>query len=200
MSGYMGDLTNYFATQASTKSGKAARPEVKANNEKLEMNMQDFLMLMVTEMQHQSLDSPADTSEMLNQLVMMQMVSAMTNMTDTSIMGYAASLVGKTVTVGEFDADGKLQEIEGVVTGTGTMDGKQVVFVNDKYYYLSDILAVGKLPPKPETPEGGGKPEGDGKPEAGEKPEAGGTPDAGGSPDQGVTPPGKDEPAEKQLF
>ena len=87
-----------------------------------------------------------DYSDMLNQMVMMQMVSALTNMTDASIMSYAASLVGKTVTVGQYNDQGVLQEIVGEVTGTGTMGGEQVVFVNDKYYYMSEIMAVGTLP------------------------------------------------------
>ena len=175
MGDYMGDLGKYNAVSGARTPGSVL---VKNNNEKLDMDMQDFLMLMVTEMQHQSIDSTADTSEMLNQLVMMQMVSAMTNMTDASIMGYSASLVGKTVTVAEYDQHGKMQEVVGEVTATGTLDGKQVIFVNDKYYHLNDIIAVGKLPEKPEKPE---KPDGseekpDGtdsteKPDGTEKPE-----------------------------
>ena len=96
--------------------------------------MTDFLTLMVTELKNQSIDQTADTSDMLNQLVQMQMVQALVNMTDASVMSYAASLVGKEVTVAQYDADGNLQEVVGVVTGTGTYDGNQVVFVGDKYY------------------------------------------------------------------
>ena len=104
---------------------------------------------------------------MLNQLVQMQMVQALVNMTDASVMSYAASLVGKEVTVAQYDADGNLQEVVGVVTGTGTYDGNQVVFVGDKYYLLSEILAVGTLP-KPETDPGEGETEGDGSQDGGE--------------------------------
>lgn len=148
MSGYMGDITNYlsagFTTAASTaKIGKA--------NSGYDLDMQDFLTLMVTELQCQSIDATADTSDMLNQMVMMQMVSALTNMTDASIMSYAASLVGKTVTVGQYDDQGVLQEVVGEVTGTGTMGGQQVVFVDDKYYYMNEIMAVGTLPKTDET-------------------------------------------------
>ena len=34
----------------------------------------------------------------------------------------------------------------GTVTGTGMAGGQQVIFVNGKSYYLSDIMAVGRLP------------------------------------------------------
>ena len=151
MAGYMGDITNYLSagyTSAATEAKKSS-----ASSGGYDLDMQDFLNLMVTELQCQSLDSTADTSDMLNQMVMMQMVSALTNMTDASIMSYAASLVGKTVTVGVYDAQGVLEEVVGEVTGTGSMGGEQVVFVNDKYYYMNQIMAVGTLP-KGENAEG----------------------------------------------
>ena len=158
MSGYMGDITNYLSA-GFTSAATAAKTSSASSS--YDLDMQDFLTLMVTELQCQSLDSTADTSDMLNQMVMMQMVSALTNMTDASIMSYAASLVGKTVTVGQYDDQGVLQEIVGEVTGTGTMGGEQVVFVNDKYYYMSEIMAVGVLPDV-EAAEGS-EPSGDGK-------------------------------------
>ena len=152
MNGYMGDISNFLATNSTSA---AATAKAQKANSGYDLDMQDFLTLMVTELQHQSIDATADTSEMLNQMVMMQMVSALTNMTDVSIMTYAASLVGKTVTVGQYDAEGQLQEIVGEVTGTGTMGGQQVVFVGEKYYYMSEIMAVGTLPEQQKQPEGG---------------------------------------------
>ena len=149
MGSIMADITGY----GSVNSANRANPMVQQSaSDGFDLNMQDFLNLMVTELKSQSIDNTADTSEMLNQMVMMQMVSALTNMTDASIMGYAASLVGKTITVGGTDSNGNVQEIVGTVTATGTMGGQQVVFVNDKYYYMNQIMAVGKLPdqPKPE--------------------------------------------------
>ncbi len=113
--------------------------------------MTDFIQLMITQLTNQGIDETMDTSEMLNQMVQMQMITSMVNMTDAVTMNYSASLVGKYVTVGKYGDDGKLQEVYGEVTGTGTMDGQQVIFIdNDEYYYLSDIMAVGKLPPSEE--------------------------------------------------
>ena len=83
---------------------------------------------------------------MLNQMVQMSMIQAITNITDAATMIYSSSLVGKEVTVGQFDSDGKLQEIVGTVTGTGTYNGNPVVFVDGVSYNLSSILAVGRLP------------------------------------------------------
>ncbi len=206
MNNYITDLAAYRSAPTAKAAG-APREKV----DKTQLDMTDFLTLMVKEMTSQSLDSAMDTADMLNQLVQMQMVQAMTNMTDASIMSYAASLVGKEVTVGQYDANGNMQELVGVVTGTGVLGGKQVVFVGDKYYLLSEIMAVGRLPERPDAevkPDGGeGKPDnGEVKPDGGEvkpdggttKPEGGGevkpgeggtAPDGSGSkPDQGEKP------------
>ena len=165
MGSYMGDISNL----GSIGSGNQlpADLKVKSKSDSMGLDMTSFLKLMVAELTNQSIDQTADTSDMLNQMVQMQMVQALVNMTDASVMSYAASLVGKEVTVAQYDADGNLQEVVGVVTGTGTYDGNQVVFVGDKYYLLSEILAVGTLP-KPETDPGEGETEGDGSQDGGE--------------------------------
>ena len=144
---YMADIGSYLAAGSVNQTPKGLK--VETQEDKMGLDMTDFLTLMVTELQNQSIDQTADTSDMLNQLVQMQMVQALVNMTDASVMSYAASLVGKEVTV------------------TGTYDGNQVVFVGDKYYLLSEILAVGTLP-KPETDPGEGETEGDGSQDGGE--------------------------------
>ncbi len=176
MGSYMSDISGYISGTSSTS------PNYVQTSGKASLDMTDFLTLMVTEMSNQTIDSAADTSDMLNQLVQMQMVQAITNMTDASVMSYASSLVGKEVTVGQMDKNNEIKEHVGIVTGTGMMNGQQVVFVDDKYYFLSEIMAVGRLPEKPKPDEKpddvkpGEKPDGtpgakpDGKPEV--KPDA----------------------------
>lgn len=148
----MGDLTSYLSVGSASAAATA-----KASKDSVSLDMTDFLSLMVAELTNQSMDDTADTSEMLNQLVQMQMIQALTNMTDASVMSYAASLVGKEVTVGQYNESGELQEIVGVVSGTGTYGGEQVVFVGDKYYYMNEIMAVGRLPEvaEPTNPQAG---------------------------------------------
>lgn len=124
------------------------------------LNFEDFLQLMVQQLQNQTIDNTADTSDMLNQMVQMSTVQMMTKVQSSleeisaaNTLTYAASLVGKTVTVGAYDEEGNIQEIVGEVTGTGTYEGVPVIFVNDEMYPLNSIMAVGTLPEKPE--EGG---------------------------------------------
>ena len=134
---------------------------VKDEDDAFGLNFEDFLQLMVQQLQNQTMDNTADTSEMLNQLVQMSTVQMLSTAKDSmealinaSSLSYAASLVGKTVTVGKLDDEGNLQEVVGKVTGTGTYQGAFVIFLDDnEMYYLSDIMAVGTLPELPEEPE-----------------------------------------------
>ena len=150
MSNYMADLSAIAGTNATyTSKNSTSRP----NN--TELNMEDFLTLMIVQLQNQTIDDTADTSEMLNQMVQMQMITALTNMTDASLMSYASSLVGKEVTIG-ISSSGGLEERVITVIGTGVSDGQQVIFGSDgKTYALSQIMAVGRLPEikQPELPD-----------------------------------------------
>lgn len=172
MSDYMSALDPSYAARTANevaRTGGAARAGGSAKSGgRNALNMDDFLQLLVAQFQNQGIDNNADTSDMLNQLVQMTTVQAITNITDSTVMMYAGSLVGKEVTIGQIGKDGKLEEIVGTVTGTGVVGGQQVIFVNGESYYLSDIMAVGRLP-KIDKPDGG-----DGeKPGGGEKPEGG---------------------------
>lgn len=134
---------------------------IKDEDDQFGLNFEDFLQLMVQQLQNQTMDNTADTSEMLNQLVQMSTVQMLSSVQDSmeamvnaSSLNYAASLVGKTVTVGKLDEEGNLQEVVGTVTGTGTYQGAFVIFLdNNEMYYLNDIMAVGTLPGLPEEPE-----------------------------------------------
>ena len=134
---------------------------IKDEDDQFGLNFEDFLQLMVQQLQNQTMDNTADTSEMLNQMVQMSTVQMLSSVQDSmealinaSSLSYAASLVGKTVTVGKLDDEGNLQEVVGKVTGTGTYQGAFVIFLDDnEMYYLNDIMAVGTLPDLPEEPE-----------------------------------------------
>ncbi len=119
------------------------------------LNFEDYLQLMVQQLQNQTMDSTMDSSEMLNQLVQMSTIQMMASiqesmnaMVGSITLTYSASLVGQTVTVGQYDKEGNLQEIVGTVTGAGTYQGSPVIFLGEDMYQLSDIMAIGVLPDK----------------------------------------------------
>lgn len=163
------DLLNRYSTNSTNTDYDAYvnRWEEKEKEDALyedrsTLSFTDMLSLMVAQFQNQTMDNQASTTDMMNQLVQMSNMQAMTEMTSqikelalANVMTYAASLVGKTVTVGVYNETTKeMDEIVGVVQGTGTYDGQQVIYLeNGKGYFLSDIMAVGTLPPKEETPD-----------------------------------------------
>lgn len=185
MSEYMGDLTGVLGASKTNRE-----PVHNKRKTSVDMDMTDFLTLMVAQLQNQSIDETADTSQMLNQLVQMQMITALTNMTEASVMSYASSLVGKEVTVVTYDGS-KAQEKIIEVMGTGTYGGEQVIFSKEgDMYYLNEVMAVGRMP-EPKTEESGDKPaEGTTPPETTDKPVEG----AGEGEAAGTTP--ADKPVE----
>lgn len=167
-------VSRQASTYASSSSSSSSTPTVEElekqgikvldeDSSSMGLNFEDFLQLMVQQLQNQTMDNTADTSEMLNQLVQMSTVEMLATVKDSvealvnaNTLNYAASLVGKTVTVGKFDDEGNLEEVEGTVTGTGTYQGTIVIFVDGEMYPLNDIMAVGSLPDLPEEPGEGG--------------------------------------------
>ena len=192
MSDYMQDLGGVLGTHQ--VGNKTVTVTKKGSN--MDLDMTDFITLMITQMTNQGIDQTMDTSEMLNQMIQMQMIQSMVNMTDASVTSYASSLVGKEVTVGKYDSDNKLQEIVGTVTASGTMNGEPVIFINDEYYRLSEIMAVGRLPEKKE--EDDDKTDGVEKPGEGEKPGEAEKPDEGEKPGEVEKPDETEKPTEPE--
>ena len=139
----MYDLMNRMEDTKSVYKAAQHSTNKKAGSE---LDMTDFLTLMVAMFQNQDMENTASTTDMMNQMVQMQMVSAITTLNETSIQTYANSLVGQDVTVGIVNGD-KLEERVIQVMGTGTFNGQQVIFGSDgNMYYLNQIMAVGVLP------------------------------------------------------
>ncbi len=172
----------YDAIRQASKSGTTTQTATKSwrdeDTPSSELSFTDMLQLMVVQFQNQTIDNTADTSDMMNQLVQMSVVQAMTSLTtqmeqvtQASTLTYSASLVGKKVTIGVFDDKGNIKEICDTVTATGTYNGQPVLFFGKDRYPLSSIMAVGELP-KPEiaNPDKPGESEGTDKPTDPEKP------------------------------
>ena len=129
--GYAMDPTRYAQSAQSSQKPiwdpSVAEESTKKDNSSL--TFEDMLLLMVTQLQNQTIDNQADTNDMMNQLIQMTVMQAITEMstqvedlTNANIMSYSASLVGKEVTVGvvDYKNGGLAEEIVGTVTATGT--------------------------------------------------------------------------------
>ena len=154
MSDYMGDLSSVFGTVGTSRTDAANSPPV-AKKDKGTLDLNDYLKLMVAMFQNQSMDNTADISDMMNNMVQMSVVQAISSISsliqESTALNYAASLVGKEVTVGIVH-NGQMVEIEGYVAATGTYNGQQVIFLKDKagnpiegYVPITSIMAIGWL-------------------------------------------------------
>ncbi len=142
------DLTSTYTTNKSNKMAE----------DKTSLDMSDFYELMAAQLKYQDMDNPADTSQMLTMMVQSQMIQAITTMANTNTTTYAASLVGKEVTVAEVDATtGEYKgDKSGIVTGV-ILGDDPLVLVDGKSYKLSQVMAVGEVPEEDEKkPEGAG--------------------------------------------
>jgi flagellar basal-body rod modification protein FlgD len=139
---YMSDISALYS--ASGMNTTPTHSTSKSSGDTL--NMTDYLELMVCELQNQTIDNTADTSEMVNQLVQMQVVQSITDITNAINSLYSTSLVGKEVTIGQYDTMGNLEQTVGTVTGVGYSNEEPIIFVGDKSYSLSAVMAVGRLP------------------------------------------------------
>jgi flagellar basal-body rod modification protein FlgD len=146
------DISNYMKT-GTTGTKKVENSIMRENAQTIDMEA--FLKLFVAQMQHQDPLSPMDNSEMMAQMAQMATVEAINTITDVSKTTYAASLVGKEVTVADISDNGKLTEVLGTVTGAGLYAGEQIIFVDGKSYSLKHIMCIGRLPEADKVPEGG---------------------------------------------
>ena len=154
MSDYIGDLGSFYGVKGTGKTDGANSPPV-AKKDKGTLDLNDYLQLMVAMFQNQSIDNTADIGDMMNNMVQMSVVEAISSISsliqESTALNYAASLVGKQVTVGIVN-NGQLIEIEGYVAATGTYNGQQVIFLKDKsgnpiegYVPITSIMAIGWL-------------------------------------------------------
>lgn len=205
MQNYAFDITNRYADQNKVGKKEATSTDSLNGNDRKDvtstrdpsgsLTFEDMLLLMVTQLQNQGIDSSMDTKDMMNQIIQMTVMQSLTEvsqqveeMTLANVMNYASSLVGKEVTLGVYDEKGNVKEIYGKVEAAGTYDGQQVIFVDGQSYFLSSIMAVGKLPPtqKPgdtDKPDGAEKPGDTDKPDGAEKPDDTEKPGEAGKPD-----------------
>jgi flagellar basal-body rod modification protein FlgD len=142
----MSTVSNYFTSLSSSNSTSSTSGLTTQTTGQSYLDVDDFFQLLAAELQNQDMSNPVDSSDFMNQLALVSTMQAMQEITDVSVVSYAASLVGKDVTIGQTDSSGNITEIYGTVTATGVYSGEQVIFVDGTSYTLSSIMAIGKLP------------------------------------------------------
>jgi flagellar basal-body rod modification protein FlgD len=107
-----------------------------------DLSMDDFLQLMVAQLQNQDMFSPVDNTQFLNQMAQFSMVNAMTQMTQLSTTSYSTSLIGKLANVAYVSDLGQTVTDSGIIESVNLYNGTAEVVVNGKSYALSNIMTV----------------------------------------------------------
>jgi len=111
------------------------------------LGMQDFIRLLVAQLQNQDMLNPMDNTEFISQMATFSTLTAINNMADQTMTSYAVSLLGKEVTAAVINpVNGVLQRVEGVVTGVSLFEGTPKIYIGEHRFDLQSIMTVGKLP------------------------------------------------------
>ena len=106
------------------------------------LGKEDFLLLLVTQMQYQDPLNPSDNTEYMSQLAQYSALEAQLNISDTLDKGNNLNLVGKYVIMNTTDSSGKQAMISGLVEYATVKDGDVYLSVNNTYYPAEDLDSV----------------------------------------------------------
>ncbi|MCL2053620.1 MAG: hypothetical protein FWG90_04140 [Oscillospiraceae bacterium] len=127
------NLTEEIKSKYSTRSAK----EVEKDEVTSYMGFDDYLKLLVAQMQNQDFNDPMSDTEFLNQMATYSMIESIKNMTAQSSINQASSLIGKVVTV----ADGTVYDT-GTVESVVISEGKAFLVINGTSHPMSALTDV----------------------------------------------------------
>ena len=110
----------------------------KTNN----LGQSEFLKLMTEQMKNQDFTNPTDNSEYIAQLAQFNSLQSMQQMTYNMNASFAASLVGKNVTMGGSDDSGSTQKETGVVSSVKFNGTSFDIVVNGKKFSTTNLLEI----------------------------------------------------------
>ncbi len=133
-------IASYSATQISSNYQKYK--EYFTTEDTSSLDQMDFLKLMTEQMKNQDFTNPTDNTEFIAQMAQFNTLQQMQQMTFYSNASFAASLVGKIVTVSSVNEAGVTEGVTDIVDGV-KMNGTEVeLFVGGKLYSTSDLKEV----------------------------------------------------------
>ncbi|MDD3140964.1 MAG: flagellar hook capping FlgD N-terminal domain-containing protein [Lachnospiraceae bacterium] len=144
------DINTFGAYMATTSATASESSSTKANKSSLDTS--DFLKLIAAQLRYQDMSNPMDNSEMMQQMTQMSSVTSMNDMSakmnsiaEISTITYAASMIGKELTIATSQdrVTGVITTIKGTATGVGFYNGEPSVYVDGTAYSLSQIMSMG---------------------------------------------------------
>lgn len=107
-----------------------------------DLGKEEFLQLLVTQLQNQDPLNPQSDQEFVAQLAQFSALEQMTNMSATLTNTSAYGLVGKEVIVSTKDSTGKVNEVRGTVDFVQMQNGDAKLSINGELYSMDDLVQV----------------------------------------------------------
>lgn len=107
-----------------------------------ELGKEEFLQLLVCQLQNQDPLNPQSDQEFVAQLAQFSALEQMTNMSATLTNTSAYGLVGKEVIVSHKDSAGNVKEVRGTVDYVEMQNGDAKLSINGELYSMDDLVQV----------------------------------------------------------
>lgn len=130
---------------------KDANLKANSSSDNLSLEFEDYLQIIVAQLQNQDMSNPADMSDFINQMVQYTTIQVMQDMNDLSKSSYAMSFIGKDVVIAETDASGNVVSKSGKVDGVSLYYDEPVFIVDGVEYPMSSIMIAGDIKQKDEA-------------------------------------------------
>ena len=116
------------AAAATPNTGSATAPSTTPENPNAVLGQNDFLKLMIAQLQAQNPLEPGNSNEYLNELAQFTQVEQTTNLATANELSSAVQLIGKTVAytgASGSTVTGKVESVQSTATGTTvTVEGQ----------------------------------------------------------------------------
>jgi flagellar basal-body rod modification protein FlgD len=125
--------------------GTSAVPsKVEARKPKQELGQEDFMKLLVAQMQNQDPLNPMNDQEMIGQMAQFSLLEQMEALNQSFLSAQALQLIGKTVYAEVNKAGGEVLPVAGQVDRVSLRDGKIILGIGDNEASMDDIREVYK--------------------------------------------------------
>lgn len=110
-----------------------------------DVSVQDFLNLMVAQLQNQDFMNPVDDTQFVTQLAQFSTMQQMQELAEYSKSSYVQSLVGKTVTAARNSVGGDIDKVTGMVEKISLVDNEYKIYVkgSKQPFTLEQIMEIG---------------------------------------------------------
>ena len=95
-----------------------------------ELDMNDFMHLLVVQMTHQDMFNPTTDTEFIAQMAQFAALQGIQNIQEHQLASYAVSYVGKHVTIAHVNNAGQIERVTGYVNSVTFFEGQPMVVVN----------------------------------------------------------------------